>query len=115
MIWEKKFRNGPAGLLAFHAVGGSPFSSAKLVLQYMSNLISALIAAFMAASLYAGFRKRVLLVTLIGIAACSAVSTIYWNWYGFPTSFFLAQVLDMSIGFFLAGLVICKIVPKPDR
>ena len=113
MVWESKFRNGPAGLLVFRAIGGNPFSAEKLVIQFLSNLSSVLIAAFIAAALYAGFWRRVFIVTLLGVAACSAVSTIYWNWYGFPTDFFIAQLLDMSIGFFLAGLVICKIVPKP--
>lgn len=109
-IWEGKFRNGPAGLLVFRAVGGDPLSAGKLGKQFMSNLTSALIAAFIAASVYGGFWKRVFIVTIIGLAACSAVSTIYWNWYGFPTGFFVAQVLDMTIGFFLLGLVVCKVV-----
>jgi len=112
MVWENKFRNGPAGLIVFRAVGGNPFSAAKLVVQFLSNFASALIAAFIAASVCAGFWRRVLVVTLLGVVACSAVSTIYWNWYGFPTTFFIAQLLDMIIGFFLSGLVICKIVPK---
>jgi len=111
-VWENKFRNGPAGLLVFRAVGGNPFSAGKLGTQFLSNLLSVLMAVFIAASVYAGFWRRVLIVTVLGVVACSAVSTIYWNWYGFPTSFFIAQVLDMTIGFFLSGLVICKIV-KP--
>ena len=112
-IWETKFRNGPAGLLVFRAMGGNPFSAAKLVTQFISNLASTLIATFIAASLCGGFWKRVFIVTLIGVAACTAVSTIYWNWYGFPAAFFVAQILDMTIGFSLSGLVICKMVPKP--
>lgn len=111
MVWENKFRNGPAGLLVFRAVGGNPFSASKLGTQFLSDLSSVLIAVFLAASVSAGFWRRVFVITLLGVAACSAVSTIYWNWYGFPTSFFIAQLLDTTIGFFLSGLVICKIVP----
>jgi hypothetical protein len=111
--WENKFRTGPAGLIVYRAAGGDPFSAGKLVVQLLSNFSSVLIAAFIAACVCAGFWKRVLVVTLLGVAACSAVSTIYWNWYGFPTSFFMAQLADMTIGFFLAGLVVCKIIPKP--
>jgi len=107
-IWENKFRNGPTGLLVFKAKGGEPFSPAKIGTQFLSNLASAVIATLIAASLWVGFWRRVLVVTLIGVAACSAVSTIYWNWYGFPTSFFVAQILDMTIGYFLCGLVVCK-------
>jgi len=113
LAWENKFRNGPAGLIVFKAVGGNPFSAGKLVVQFLSNLSSVLIAVLIAASVCAGFWRRVLVVTVLGVAACSAVSTIYWNWYGFPTSFFIAQLLDMTIGFFLSGAIICKIVPKP--
>ena len=109
-VWESKFRSGPAGLLVFRAVGGSPFSAVKLVTQLLSNLASVLIAAFIAASLRGGFWKGVLLISLIGIAACASVSTIYWNWYGFPASFFVAQILDMTIGYFLTGLVVCRMV-----
>jgi hypothetical protein len=112
-VWENKFRTGPAGLLVFRATGGDPFSAGKLVIQFLSNLSSVLIAAFIVASVYAGYWRRVFIVTLIGVVACSAVSTIYWNWYGFPTPFFIAQLLDMGIGFFLSGLVICKMIPTP--
>jgi hypothetical protein len=110
VVWENKFRTGPAGLLVFRAAGGNPFSAGKLGIQFLSNLSSVLIAAFIAAAVSAGFWKRVLVVTLLGVAACSAVSTIYWNWYGFPSSFFLAQLVDMIVGFFLSGLVIAKMV-----
>jgi hypothetical protein len=72
--------------------------------------VSALIGAVIAASVFGGFWKRVFIVTIIGVAACSGVSAIYWNWYGFPTEFFIAQIVDMVIGFFLVGLVVCKMV-----
>jgi len=111
-IWEDKFRNGPAGLLVFRAVGGNPFSAGKLVRQFVSSLVSAFIAAVIGASVFGGFWKRVFIVTIIGLAACSAVSTIYWNWYGFPGVFFVAQVLDMVIGFFLVGLAVCKMIGR---
>jgi hypothetical protein len=114
LAWEKKFRTGPAGLLVYKAVGGDPFSASKLVIQFLSNLSSVLLAIFIGVSVKAGFWRRVLVVTGIGVAACSAVSTIYWNWYGFPTTFFIAQLLDMTIGFFLSGCVICKMIPNKN-
>ena len=115
MAWENKFRNGPAGLLVYRAVGGEPFSPSKLGTQFLSNLASVVLAAFVAASICAGFWRRVFAVTAIGITACSAVSTIYWNWYGFPTDFFVAQIADMTIGFFLSGVVLCRMIPAAFR
>lgn len=113
VVFENKFRNGPVGLLVYRPIGGSPFSAKKLITQLLSNLFSVFIAVILASLIYAGYWKRVLTLSLLGLLACSAISSIYWNWYEFPTSFFIAQILDVVIGFFLAGLVICKIMPKP--
>lgn len=112
-VFKNKFRNGPVGLLIYRPVGGNPFSPAKLATQLLSNILSVLVMVLVVSLLYAGYWKRVFMVSLLGILACTAVSTIYWNWYEFPTSFFIAQILDMSIGFFLTGLVICRLIPKP--
>lgn len=112
-IFENKFRDGPVGLLVYRPVGGDPFSPGKLVIQFISNLFAVLIAAVIASMVYGGYWKRVMIVSLLGLLACAAVSAIYWNWYEFPTEFFIAQIIDMIVGFFLAGLVICKVGPKP--
>jgi hypothetical protein len=112
-IFDQKFRDGPVGLLVYGPVGGNPFKVSKLITQLISNLLSVFIATLIASLIFASYWKRVIIVSLLGLLACSSVSSIYWNWYEFPTSFFVAQILDMVIGFFLAGLVICKIVPQP--
>ncbi len=112
-VFENKFRNGPVGMLIYRPIGGNPFAVSKLINQFLSNLLSVLIVVITVSSIYAGYWKRVIIVSLLGLLTCTAVSSIYWNWYEFPTSFFVAQILDMFIGFFLAGLVICKVIPKP--
>jgi hypothetical protein len=63
----------------------------------------------------APYWKRVFAISLLGCLACVSVSTIYWNWYEFPTDFFLAQCIDQIFGCFLAGLAIAKIVPPSTR
>lgn len=110
--WENKFRTGPTGLLVYRQIGGNPFSANKLVTQFISNLLSVLIAVIIASLICVNYWKRVIIISLLGILTCSAVSSIYWNWYEFPTSFFIAQILDMFISFFLVGIVICKIIPQ---
>jgi len=112
-VFETKFKNGPVGILVYRPVGGNPFSPGKLITQFLSNFFSVFIAVIIASSIYASYWRRTFIVTLLGLLACSAVSSIYWNWYEFPTSFFITQILDMVIGFFLAGIVICKLLPKP--
>jgi hypothetical protein len=113
-VFEGNIRNGPVGILGYRPAGGNPDPAGKLITRFLGNVLSVLIAVQIASLIRAGYWKRVLTVTYIGLLAGSAVSSIYWNWYQFPTSFFIAQILDTVIGFFLAGLVICRVLPQAD-
>jgi hypothetical protein len=108
-----KFQFGPVGMLMYRPVGGNPLSPKKLITQLMSNFLSSLTAAFVTSLLLTTYWKRVLAITLLGGLACISVGMIYWNWYEFPTNFFLAQCIDLLICFFLAGLLIAKLAPQP--
>ena len=111
-VFKDTVRNGPVGLIVYKPVSGNPFLAGKLMTQFLGNVLSVLIAVQIASLIQAGYWKRVLAVTQVGLLACSAVSSLYWNWYALPASLFIAQILDMEIGFFLAGLVICKVLPE---
>ena len=111
----EKLQTGPVGILVYRPMGGNPLSPSKLINQFISNLLSTLIAVFIVSLIFVSYWKRVFVITLLGALACVAVSTIYWNWYEFTTTFFLAQFADQTIGFFLSGLVICKIVPTQNH
>ena len=52
-----------------------------------------------------GFWRRAFLMATIGLVATIDIDGSYWNWYGFPTSYLLAQFVDHVGGWFLAGLV----------
>ena len=53
---------------------------------------------------------RVACVTLVGLLASIMTLVPYWNWYGFPTDFTLAQIVENTVGWFLAGIVLALIV-----
>lgn len=110
--FDTKFRTGPVGILVYRPVGGNPFSPNKLLTQLACNFLSTLILAFIVSLIAASYWKRVFAISLLGGLACISVSTIYWNWYEFPTGFFLAQCIDQIVGCFLAGLAIAKIIPS---
>jgi hypothetical protein len=111
VLFESRFRNGPVGLLIYRPHGGNLLDINKLITQFVCTLLSVLIAIFIVSASANGYWKRVCMVTALGLIACTSVSSIYWNWYEFPASFFVAQILDMVIGFFITGVVICKIIP----
>ena len=104
-------------MIIYRPVGGEPFSASKLLIQLLASFVTASIISFVVSLMAASYWERVAAITLLGLLACSAVSIIYWNWYEYPTSFFVAQIVDQVVGFFLAGLLIAKVATsrKADR
>jgi hypothetical protein len=109
--WEARFRAGPTGMIIYHAAGDAPVSPQKLSVQFLSGLLAAGIVGYVLSLVPGTYWKRVGIAALLGAFGLFAISSIYWNWYGFPDSFILAQGVDMIIGWSLAGAVIAKLVP----
>jgi hypothetical protein len=109
-VWEARYHAGPTGILVYHPTGGTPVSPEKLLSQLISHLLAAAIGAYVVSRMGTPYWQRVLAIGLLGVFGWLSISTIYWTWYGFPTSFFLAQGVDQGIGWALAGLAIAKIV-----
>lgn len=107
--WLNKYENGPVGLLIYRPVGGNPFSAKKLIAQYLVYLLSAFLSLAIILNSKGSYWNNVLTVSLIGLVGCLSVSVIYWNWYEYPDSFIVAQFADITIGFFLLGLVISRL------
>jgi len=111
--WETKFRQGPTGLLLYHSGGVSSVSPRKLLVQFLSEVLAAAIASLIVSRMVGPNWQRVLAVALFGAFGCLSVSTIYWNWYGFPDSFFAAQCVDQVVGWLVAGVAVVVVIPKP--
>ena len=60
------------------------------------------------------FKKRVGFVTLTGVLIGIAGNGFYWNWFAFPGYYTIIQILDSIIMWFLAGLVLAKLVPERE-
>ena len=112
--WEARFRAGPTGMIIYHAVGDAPLSPRKLSVQFLSDVLAAGIITYLLSLVIATYWRRVGLVALLGAFALFAIGSIYWNWYGFPNAFFLAQGVDMIVGWSLAGALIAKLT-QPAR
>src|SRR5438034_9358280 len=56
-----------------------------------------------------GFLRRALLVALLGLLEAFDIDVSQWNWYSFPTPYMLAQLVDHTVGWFLAGLVLARV------
>jgi hypothetical protein len=111
--WAEKHRTGPAGILVYRPLGGEFSFPRLLVVELLSNILAALIAALFLSRMVGSYLQRVLILSALGIFAWLSISISYWNWYDFPAIFTLSEGLDQLLGWLFAGLVIAKIVPSP--
>jgi len=112
--WVAKYKAGPAGLLLYHPNGGEPMEAKQLVVEFVSTVLCALIAATILAATVGRFVCRATIVAMIGLFAWLALSVSQWNWYGYPFPFIALDAIDQIIGWLLAGLLMAKMI-KPAQ
>ncbi len=112
--WTERYKAGPVGLLVYRPQGEAPMSLKQLGTELLSNILAALVGAFMLTFVVGSYGKRALFVALLGLVAWLSINVSHWNWYGFPTAFVVAEGIDQVVGWLLAGLAMAKIV-KPSN
>jgi hypothetical protein len=113
---NEKYQRGPSGLLVIAPTGEPPMSARELILQFVVNLLSSLIAATLLSKALVSldrFPLKVGFVALIGLYASLATNVPYWIWYRYPTAFTVSEMADKVIGACLAGIVLSLIVRSP--
>ncbi len=110
--YMSKYRQGPSGILIY-SVGGKDFNYAQaLVNQFLLNLVSALILAWVLAMVAGGtsYGARALIVLLVAIFGGVVYVLPYWNWYGFPLTYICGDMGGWVVAWGLGGLAMAKIV-----
>lgn len=106
----ERYRKGPSGFLVFHPGGGEAMSPRQFAVQITSDIVVALIAAWILLQMTpGGFGRRLFVVVCLGLLVEAAIGIPYWNWYGFPTDFTMGSIVDQLIGFSLLGTVLAGI------
>ena len=111
--WAEKYRTGPTGLLVYHPTGGEAISPKQLVMELVSNILGALVAACLLTKVAGTYWSRVGTVAGLGLFAWIAIEVSYWNWYGFPWDYTAAQAVDQVVGWGLGGLAMARLVKPP--
>jgi len=106
----EKISKGPYGFMVIYPTGRDSSLAKHLPIELGTNVVCALLAAILVSQLRPGFIVRVACVTLIGLLASIMTSVPFWNWYGFPTDFTLAQIAEHTVGWLLAGIALAAIV-----
>jgi hypothetical protein len=110
--WTAKYKAGPSGLLLYHPNGGEPMEPKQLVIEFLSTILCALIAAFILSSTVGALMCRATMVAMMGLFSWLAINISQWNWYGYPFNFIALDAIDQVLGWLLAGLLMAKLI-KP--
>ncbi|HEY3520922.1 MAG TPA: hypothetical protein VGK80_07765, partial [Rhodanobacteraceae bacterium] len=76
----------------------------ELIKQFVTNLLGALLIAFVLAATAWSFGMRVLGALAFGIFGWLLDIVPMWTWYKFPADYVVGNLLDQGIGWLLAGI-----------
>jgi hypothetical protein len=112
--YKEKLATTPHGIVIYHPPGGGTENEMRYYLTEAAlEIVEATICAFLLVAAGIGaFLSRVLFVGGIGAVVAITTNGSYWNWYGFPVDYTMAQIFMQVVGFLIAGIVIALIVKK---
>ena len=118
-LWTERSKAGPVGVIMYKPGGTTPMSPMQLGIELVTNILAALLGAFIAQRIVKGFGRRFLILTLLGPIAWLTVNASYWNWYHFPTDFTVAALVDETLTWMVTAIAISivlawKTKPKPE-
>lgn len=103
--FDQRSRGKPYAFVIYQP-GGNPVNQSMtptLIKQLVTDILAALVAAWILALGAWHFRRRVLVAGALGLFAWLAISLPQWNWYMFPMNLTLAVLIEQVIGWLLAG------------
>jgi len=80
--------------------------TSQLVTQFITNFLSAILAAFVLAATAWTFGARVIGSLVFGVFGWLMNIVPQWTWYRFPSDFVVGNLLEEGIGWLLAGIAI---------
>lgn len=111
---ESKMSQGPLVFAAVHQGGMSGMGS-YLLIGLITQIIAAFLVTWMVSKTKLSYGGRLGFILIFALAAGIATELPYWNWFNFSNEFTVVEIIDLLIGWFLAGLVIAKIVGSRNR
>jgi hypothetical protein len=111
---EEQMAAGAGGVLIYRPKRIFNFPK-RLGIEFVTEVIESLLAVFLLAQTgIRGFGGKVGFIFTAGILAAIVTNIPYANWYGFPKSFTLAQMVMTVVGFLLVGIVAGLLLKKTE-
>jgi hypothetical protein len=106
----EQFRKGPILFAALRREGYDSYAKG-LLLQLLSLMAAAFLLSWLLLQTQGlGYRRRVAFLSVVGLAAGVISDLPNWNWWGFSGVYTVVNVVDFTLTWLLAGLVIAKVV-----
>jgi|SRR5579864_7334508 len=112
-IRSEKIKKGP---LVFAAINREGFDSFPRVLfiQLGYQIFAALLLTWLLLQTTGlSYARRVAFLAIAGLAASVIADLPYWNWYSFPATYAAINLIDYTLTWLIAGLVIARLA-KPQ-
>lgn len=107
---RRLMENGPFIFMSIRG-DGNAMSARHFIFSFVMLFAGAFIFSWLLAQTTGlPYGKKVAFIALAALGAGLIAVTPNWNWWGFSTSFVLVEIIDMVIGWTLAGLAIAKII-----
>src|ERR1041385_6635 len=108
----EKSEHGPS-MFAFVRVGELGSWTPLLIVEYVSNALAVLVLAWLLLKTgVTKFGDRVTAAVCVGVLVILSETVSQANWYSAGMGFTIAETVDQVVGWFAAGLVMAKILPK---
>ena len=103
--FAEQSKDKPFAFVVYQPTGNPAFQSMapNLGKQLVTNVLAALVAAWILALGAWSFGRRVLIAGALGLFAWLTLSLPYWNWFLFPLNFTVGALAEQVIGWLLAG------------
>lgn len=113
-IRMQKMQKGPLMFAAIRKEGFGSFPKA-LITQLLCQMLAALLLTWLLLQTSGlSYTRRVVFLGVAGLAASVIADLPNWNWWGFSGAYTAVNLIDYTLTWLLAGLVIAK-VAKPQR
>ncbi len=109
----KMMENGPFMFASVRTTGMGKMSMAPFIISLIIQIIGAFIVTWMLMQTKGlSVKKQVGFVALFGLGIGILGNLPNWNWWGFSCCYVLTNIVDVVIGWALAGVGITKVLKK---
>jgi hypothetical protein len=114
--YSQKAKSNPNAFIVYQPVGRDGMDmGAQLGIQAATDILSAMVVAWVLSLGALGFGQRVAASAGLGLFSWLTVSAPYWNWYRFTDAFSVGNLLEQVIGWLIAGVAIAWWLGRGQR